>query len=95
MQDKSSISDFRYEKSGLFDKTHLRWFTRQTIFDMFDQAGFEIKAGMPRIFNEPSRELFLPIIEQMAKAAGVDPQVAVSDALPLQYVIRGVPKQIN
>jgi 2-polyprenyl-3-methyl-5-hydroxy-6-metoxy-1,4-benzoquinol methylase len=92
LQAKLSIGDFRYEKSGLLDKTHLRWFTRQTIFEMFDQAGFEIESGVPRIFNEPNRELFLPIIEQMAKAAGVDPQVAVSDALPLQYVIRGMPK---
>ena len=92
IQAKISIGDFRYESSGLLDKTHLRWFTRQTIIEMLDQSGFQIEAGMPRIFNEPSREVFLPIIEQMARAAGVDPQVAVTDALPLQYVIRAVPK---
>jgi 2-polyprenyl-3-methyl-5-hydroxy-6-metoxy-1,4-benzoquinol methylase len=92
LQAKLSIGDFRYEASGLLDKTHLRWFTRQTIIEMLDQSGFQIEAGMPRIFNEPSREMFLPIIEQMARAAGVDPQVAVTDALPLQYVIRAAPK---
>ena len=92
LQAKLSIGDFRYEASGLLDKTHLRWFTRQTIIEMLDQSGFQIEVGMPRIFNEPSREVFLPIIEQMARAAGVDPQVAVTDALPLQYVIRAVPK---
>lgn len=59
---------------------------------MFDQSGFQIEAGMPRIFNEPNREVFLPIIEQMARAAGFDPKVAITDALPLQYVIRAVPK---
>ena len=92
LQAKLSIGDFRYEDSGLLDKTHLRWFTRQTIIEMFDQAGFQIEAGMPRILNEPDREQFLPIIEQMAKAAGADPQTAVNDSLPLQYVIRAVPK---
>jgi 2-polyprenyl-3-methyl-5-hydroxy-6-metoxy-1,4-benzoquinol methylase len=92
LQAKLSIGDFRYETSGLLDKTHLRWFTRQTIIEMFDQLGFQIEAGMPRIFNEPNREIFLPIIEQMAVAAGADPQVAVTDALPLQYVIRAVSK---
>lgn len=92
IQAKLSIGDFRYESSGLLDMTHLRWFTRQTIIEMLDQSGFKIEAGMPRIFNEPNREIFLPIIEQMARAAGVDPQVAVSDSLPLQYVIRAVPK---
>ena len=47
-------------------------------------------AGLPRIFNEPQREKFLPIIEQMAQAAGVDAKQALQDALPLQYVIRAV-----
>ena len=92
LQAKLSIGDFRYETSGLLDRTHLRWFTRQTIIEIFDQSGFQIEVGVPRIFNDPNREVFLPIIEQMARAAGVDPQVAVTDALPLQYVIRAVPK---
>lgn len=92
LQARLCIGDFRYETSGLLDKTHLRWFTRQTIIEMFEQSGFEMDAGMPRIFNEPNREVFLPIIEQMAIAAGVDPQIALTDSLPLQYVIRAVPK---
>lgn len=92
LQAKLSIGDFRYEASGLLDRTHLRWFTRQTIIELFDQSGFQIEAGTPRIFNEPNREVFLPIIEQMAIAAGADPQMAVNDSLPFQYVIRAVPK---
>lgn len=92
LQAKLNIGDFRYESAGLLDRTHLRWFTRQTIIEMFDGAGFKIEAGAPRIFDEPNREIYLPIIEQMARASGVDPQVAVNDALPWQYVIRAVPK---
>lgn len=92
LQVKLSVGDFRYEASGLMDKTHLRWFTRQTIVELFDQAGFAIEVGMPRIFNEPQRELFLPIIAQMAKSAGVDPELAIQDSLPLQYVIRAIKK---
>jgi 2-polyprenyl-3-methyl-5-hydroxy-6-metoxy-1,4-benzoquinol methylase len=92
LQARLSIGDFRYETSGLLDRTHLRWFTRQTIIEMLEQSGFQLEAGIPRIFNEPNRDVFLPIIEQMARAAGVDPQMAVTDALPLQYVIRAVPK---
>ncbi len=92
LQAKLSAGNFRYESSGLLDKTHLRWFTRQTMIEMFNQSGFQIESGMPRIFNEPQREAFLPIIEQMARAAGADPKIAVTDALPLQYVVRAVPK---
>lgn len=35
LQARLSIGDFRYEKDGLMDRTHLRWFTRQTIVEMF------------------------------------------------------------
>jgi SAM-dependent methyltransferase len=92
IQAKLSIGDFRYQPSGLLDKTHLRWFTRQTIFELFDETGFTIQDGMPRIFNETGRDAFLPIIAQMAKAAGADPEQAIEDAMPLQYVIRAIPK---
>lgn len=91
VQVKLSIGDFRYEDSGLFDKTHLRWFTRQTMIEMFASSGFNISTGFPRIFDEPARERFLPLIGELAKAAGVAPETAMSDAMPLQYVIRATP----
>lgn len=92
IQVKLSIGDFRYEDSGLLDRTHLRWFTRQTIIEMFDNTGFKIEVGSPRIFNETNRDIFLPLIEKMAVCAGVDPKMAVQDALAQQYVMRAVPK---
>ena len=92
VQARLSIGDFRYEDEGLLDRTHLRWFTRQTIVEMFHQAGFEIQEGLPRTFDEPMREQFLQIIAEMAKAAGADPEVAISDSIPLQYVVRAVKK---
>jgi len=93
LQAKLSIGDFRYENMGLLDKTHLRWFTRQTLIEMFDQTGFQIENGRPLIYEDKNKDVFLPIIELMAKAAGADPQVSVSDALPMQYVIRAMPKE--
>lgn len=92
IQTKLSIGDFRYEDQGLMDKTHLRWFTRQTIVELFDQSGFVIEQGAPRIFSEPQREPFLPIIGEMARLAGSDPKIAISDSLPIQFVIRAVKK---
>jgi SAM-dependent methyltransferase len=92
IQAKLSVGDFRYRDSGLLDRTHLRWFTRQTVLEAFRETGFEVVTGKPRIFNEPNRERFLPIIEQMAQAAGGDAKQAVQDALALQYVIRAEAK---
>lgn len=91
IQTRLNSGEFRYEDSGLLDRTHLRWFTRKTIIEMFLSAGFQITNGIPRIFNEPNREKILPIIREMATTIGVDPEMAVSDAMPLQYVIKAIP----
>lgn len=88
IQAKLSIGDFRYEAQGLMDKTHLRWFTRQTVIELFDQSGFAIEKGAPRIFDEPQREPFLPVIGEMARLAGSDPEMAISDSLPMQFVVQ-------
>ncbi|EQB35619.1 hypothetical protein M947_10075 [Sulfurimonas hongkongensis] len=35
--------DFRYENSGILDKTHLRFFTKKNIIELFENQGFFIK----------------------------------------------------
>lgn len=92
MQVRLSLGDFRYQKSGLLDRTHLRWFTRRTILDLFATAGFTVVAGYPRIFDEPERATYLPLIAQLAEAAGGDPKSAVEDCKPLQFVVRAIPR---
>lgn len=91
VQARLNSGEFRYEKSGLLDRTHLRWFTRITILEMFQQAGFKIVAGASRVFDRPEGKRLVPAIKLMASSAGVDPEVAVKDALAFQYVIRAVP----
>lgn len=88
---KLATGDFRYVESGLLDRTHLRWFSRQTIVELFQETGFVIEAGVPRIFDEPARDSFLPMIANLAKASGVPPDLAVNDAIPLQWVVRAKP----
>ena len=91
VQARLAIGDFRYADGGLMDRTHIRWFTRITLLEMLAQAGWKLDAGVPRIFDEPQRERFLPALRAMATAMGADPEAAVRDALPLQYVVRAVP----
>ncbi|RZI83567.1 MAG: methyltransferase domain-containing protein [Rubrivivax sp.] len=92
LQVRLSMGDFNYEDSGLLDRTHLRWFTRKTIIQMFAQTGLTIIEGSPRIFDEPHREDFLELIGDLAEAAGANREEAMADATPLQYVIKAVPK---
>lgn len=91
LQARLSIGDLRYEDSGLLDRTHLRWFTAHTIHQMFADSGFRVAADRARVFNEPARDHFLPIIGEMAKACGGDPATAMQLAMPLQYVVTAVP----
>ncbi len=82
---------FRYQDMGLMDRTHIRWFTRITMIELFESTGYKIIEGFPRVFDEPQRQLVLPSIRTMAQAIGVDPQQAEDDAIPLQWVIKAIP----
>lgn len=82
---------FRYEEAGLMDRTHLRWFTRTTIIEMFDQLGLRIVNARPRIFEEPMRERALSGIRAFAQSVGANPEAAARDATPFQWLLRAVP----
>jgi SAM-dependent methyltransferase len=92
VQARLASGSFFYEDAGLLDRTHLRWFTRTTIIDLFESTGFSIREMFPRIFDEPMKSRFLPSIASLAAAAGSDQETALRDSLPLQYVLRAVPK---
>jgi 2-polyprenyl-3-methyl-5-hydroxy-6-metoxy-1,4-benzoquinol methylase len=34
--------DWKYEPAGIFDKTHLRFFTRKSIVRLFEESGYEV-----------------------------------------------------
>lgn len=38
---------WRYEKTGIFDRTHLRFFTRRTAREMVEAAGLEVDREIP------------------------------------------------
>jgi len=82
---------FRYEDVGLLDRTHIRWFTRTTIVELFESCGYLIAEGRPRIFKDADQDAALAGIRRMAESIGADPELAVSDALPLQWVIKALP----
>lgn len=83
---------FYYEDSGLLDRTHLRWFTRETMLAMFQTTGWAVAAGLTRTLGPFSgQEPALQGIRAFATACGLDPEMAVTDALPFQYMFKLVP----
>lgn len=80
---------FVYQDAGLLDRTHIRWFTRLTIYDLFGGNGFDIVNMIARNFHAPSAEQ-IAAVKQMAQAFGSDPEQALADAIPFQYVLKAV-----
>lgn len=91
VQARLACGVFRYEDEGLLDRTHLRWFTRSTLIELFAATGFRVVEGLPRVFAEPEREAALAVIRRMAEVCGADPEQAVADAKPMQFVVRALP----
>ena len=79
-----------YEDAGLLDKTHLRWFTRQTIIELFTSSGYRIVAGQSRTFESEDHQKMLEVVRNIAKLSGANPDQSVADASALQYVVKAV-----
>lgn len=87
IQVRLNRGDWRYAESGLLDKTHVRFFTRETIFELFETTGFRVIHLEPRIFNFPNQELALDVIAKFTHLLGGDEQTARSDAAAFQFTV--------
>lgn len=80
--------NFRYEDNGLMDRTHIRWFTRVTLIEMFTAAGWAVETGLSRTLNAPQQQEALNAIRAFAGAMGLDAETAARDATPYQYIFK-------
>lgn len=92
VQMQLATGNFFYRDSGLLDRTHIRWFTRITLIDLFQSTGWKIENAISRNIHAPQEERYLSAISVMAEMAGFDPVVAVEDARVFQYVFKVTPK---
>ncbi|GJJ05795.1 hypothetical protein RugamoR64_63330 [Duganella rhizosphaerae] len=92
VQAKLCLGDFRYEDNGILDRAHLRWFTRGTIFELFQKAGYQIVQGAPVIHERMENPLLTAALHQLAASVGADPALALEDAQAAAYVIKAVPR---
>lgn len=91
VQWRLASGQFRYEDNGLMDRTHLRWFTRTTMMEMFESTGWRVVDGVARNLNSPHQQQALGAVRAFALASGLDADLAVRDATPYQLVFRAVP----
>ena len=75
--------------SGLFDRTHLRWFTLDDMVRLFNAAGLEVLSAVPRVFDRDQGLEVAQYLEPMAHLLGIEPGTFTQRVLPLQYVLQG------
>lgn len=80
--------EFRYRKTGLLDDTHLRFFTRESIDDLFESAGFVVSRWLRRRIELSDAEI-APRPDVAGEAAAIlrsDPE-----ATTYQFIVSATP----
>ena len=83
------------DDTGIFDKTHLRWFTRNSIVELFASLELKITSFQPRIFKLEQAKKFTKIMEPCLEKMGQTPQKFLEGSAPLQYVVTATKKLIK
>lgn len=80
---------------GIFDRTHIRWFTRQSVLDMVRDAGLNLVDITPRIFGREKIEDFINRMKPALDAFGIDHRQFAAGTAPLQYIVRATKKPVR
>lgn len=79
---------FDYADEGLFDITHLRWFTPRTMAKALQEAGLQLGDLSPRPARLEQAEQFTNAIAPALQALGVQPGEYLNRAGPIQFIWR-------
>ena len=79
---------WEYEDQGLFDNTHLRWFTKSSMRRMLQSMSLVPIDTTPRVFDADGCDEFTNSIASGMERLGIDTRYYQTRALPLQYVWR-------
>lgn len=74
------------EEEGLFDRTHLRWFTCSDMLQLLHQCQFQVAKSFSRQFPDPYGEEILEFLEPLCDFLQVDFDALLQDGMALQHV---------
>ena len=83
------------DDTGIFNKTHLRWFTRNSIVELFASLELKITSLQPRFLNLEQAKNFAKILEPCLEKMGQTPQKFLEGSAPLQYIVTATKKLIK
>ena len=90
--------NFPREDQGLFDRTHLRWFTLKNIIELFNSCGHHPQRLLTRTMNQEEGVKIIELLRTAVQALDIDFEQFKARSLPIQYVIctsQRKPKKIS
>lgn len=82
-----AVGSWPRQDSGLFDRTHIRWFTLHDMVNLMQQVGLVVETITPRVFQSELGQDIMEYMEPLARHLGVDSDQLIQRGLPLQYVL--------
>lgn len=80
--------EWNYADSGLLDRTHLRFFTKKTMIELFQNTGWQVEALMGRTVLPRETEQAIPVFAELAPSFGLTKEQLEENLIVFQWVIR-------
>jgi hypothetical protein len=84
-----AAGNLNYQAGGMPDRRNLHLFTRASLAALLQECGFSLVAMSTVNAHQPPPAV-LEAIRSLAAATGADPELAMQDALPYQYLVRAI-----
>jgi predicted O-linked N-acetylglucosamine transferase (SPINDLY family) len=84
-----AAGNLTYQNGGTPDRRNLHLFTRASLAALLAECGYTLVAMTTVNAHQPPPAV-LDAIRALAAATGADPELAVQDALPYQYLVRAI-----
>lgn len=83
------LGRFRYDETGVLDRTHLRFFTRRTAREMIEQAGLKV---VRRTYNPGVVRPFVPLAKKLlgGGAESHDPSALLLESRPYKLYLKTI-----
>lgn len=76
------------EEQGIFDRTHLRWFTKNSLVELINKLGLHVQSITPRIFQPEKAAQFSRALAPGLANLNINAEEFLNGSAPLQYVIK-------
>ncbi|MDT9027889.1 class I SAM-dependent methyltransferase [Rossellomorea yichunensis] len=87
--------NWNYTKQGLLDQTHLRFFTRKSILQLFDSSGYQVVEMENLLYTSPYDEQWISPLQTLRIQLQMAEETFSTDVRAYQYIVKAVPRGVG